>query len=123
MYGVKMTRMRLQALANLPELLLMFGFGHSAKIQAALDKAAAVWARQEAHEILCTERWGQVRKVLDDLHGSIKSSADEAARTAERAISSVRSLWWLILICAGALITGMAGLIVTLVLRSSAHGG
>ena len=108
--------------AGLPPLLL-FMFGNNAKIQAALDKAAAVWARQEAHEILCTERWGQVRKAIDELHGSIKSSAETAATTAERAISSVRSLWWLVLCCAGALICGMAGLIVTLVLHNSGHFG
>lgn len=88
-------------------------FGNGAKIQAALDKAAAVWARQEAHEILCTERWGQVRKSLEELHSAFNGSY-------ERTTASVKSLWWLIVCCAGGLITGMAGLIVTLALHGRA---
>lgn len=91
-----------------PEIAAVFGNG--AKIQAALDKAAAVWARQEAHELLCTERWGQVRKSLEELHAAFSASYD-------RTSASVRSLWWLVLVCAGGLICGMAGLIVTLVFR------
>ena len=90
-------------------------FGTDARIQQALDKAAAVWARQVAHELLCTERWGQVRKALEDLHISIRGATGDAAK-------GVRSIWWLILVCAGTLICGMAGLLATLVLTGH-HGG
>jgi len=54
-----------------------------------------VAARLAQHEAVCAERWAQIR-------------------------SSVRAIWWLILVSAGTVICGQAGLIVTLVLRP--HG-
>jgi len=53
----------------------------------------SVNARISAHELVCAERWGQIR-------------------------ASVKGLWWITLLAAGTLITGQAGLIVTLILRS-----
>jgi len=56
-------------------------------------------AQQRSHEAVCMERWREAKLSMDAV------------------VSSVKSIWWLILTCAGVLIIGMAGLIVTLALH------
>jgi len=63
------------------------------------DGAENVAGRLSAHEAVCAERWGEIRRRLDSMGASIQS------------------LWWVVLSSAGALIIGMATLIVTLVLK------
>lgn len=55
------------------------------------------------HEAVCAERWGEVCRQLDEVKAAI------------------RGLWRVVMVTAGSLICGMAGLIATLVLKG--HGG
>jgi hypothetical protein len=63
----------------------------------AQQAVAANWARLEKHEAVCEQRQGAILATLGKLEGA------------------VHGLWWLVLIGAGTLISGMASLIVVLV--------
>lgn len=59
----------------------------------------SVDARISSHEAVCAERWNQIRVTMGEMQSGIKG------------------LYRIVLIAGGALIAGMAGLIVTLALH------